>query len=62
MAVSEKPEHGKIPRRDQRYIENDAVKHCAKYQVLAGLSVCTELQLPCARAIHAGKCPLGYKA
>lgn len=62
MAVPEKPELGKIPGRDQRYIENDAVKHCAKHQVLAGLSVCTELQLPCARAIRAGKCPLGYKA
>jgi|GEM_PF-6633610 len=61
MTIPENPELGKITRRDQRYIVNDAVKHCPKHQVLGGLSICTEMQLPCLRAIQAGKCPLGHK-
>lgn len=42
-------------------VNDPDILYCAKHQVFGGLSVCTELQLPCLRAIKAGKCPLGYK-
>ena len=48
-----------IPK-EQLIAVNDKTKYCFKHQVLGGLSICTELQLPCRRAVSAGKCPLGF--
>jgi hypothetical protein len=51
--------HKQIPE-EKRIAANDKIKYCSKHQVLGGLSICTELQLSCRRAVAAGKCPLGF--
>ncbi len=52
-------EHKQMPEKKPIAVD-DKTKYCPKHQVLGGLSICTELQLSCRRAVAAGKCPLGF--